>query len=76
MGGIVIIGGGVIGSSIAYQLGRAGAAGDVTVIEDAYLLCDGVEIASIGRMRDLKPLDEPEAVVLKAIRTRRNLQTS
>ncbi len=30
---IVIIGGGIMGSAIAYNLARAGAAADVTVVE-------------------------------------------
>jgi imidazolonepropionase len=36
---------------------RGGALGDLTVIEDAYLLAEGGRIVSIGRMRDLGPLD-------------------
>jgi imidazolonepropionase len=36
---------------------RGGALGDLDVIEDAYVLCEGGRIAAIGRMRDLGPLD-------------------
>src|SRR5438876_5165201 len=31
--------------------------GDVEVLEDAYLLCEGTSIAGVGRMRELGPLD-------------------
>ena len=36
---------------------RGRALGDVEVVEDAYLLCDGDMIESVGRMRDLPGLD-------------------
>jgi len=35
---------------------RGGALGDVSLIEDAYLLCEDGAIAAVGRMRDLRPL--------------------
>jgi imidazolonepropionase len=31
--------------------------GEVDVLEDAYVLCDGATIEEVGRMRDLEPLD-------------------
>jgi imidazolonepropionase len=31
--------------------------GDVEVLEDAYVLCEGASIAGVGRMRELGPLD-------------------
>ena len=36
---------------------RGRALGEVDVIEDAYILCDGESIAAVGRMRDLAPVD-------------------
>jgi imidazolonepropionase len=36
---------------------RGRALGEVDVVEDAYVLCDGGRIAAAGRMRDLAPLD-------------------
>jgi imidazolonepropionase len=36
---------------------RGAALGQVDVLEDAYVLCDGDMIAAVGRMRDLGPLD-------------------
>jgi imidazolonepropionase len=36
---------------------RGAALGEVDVVEDAFVLCDGDAIASVGRMRDLPPLD-------------------
>jgi imidazolonepropionase len=36
---------------------RGHALGEVEVVEDAYLLCEGGRVAAIGRMRDLRPLD-------------------
>jgi imidazolonepropionase len=36
---------------------RGRALGDVEVLEDAYVLCEGASIASVGRMRELGPLD-------------------
>ena len=36
---------------------RGRALRDATVLEDAYVLCDGGEIAAVGRMSDLGPLD-------------------
>jgi imidazolonepropionase len=36
---------------------RGSALGDVDVLEDAYVLCEGDSIAAVGRMRDLAPLD-------------------
>ena len=36
---------------------RGRALGDVDVVEDAYVLCEGGRIAATGRMRDLGPLD-------------------
>jgi imidazolonepropionase len=36
---------------------RGRALGDVELLEDAYVLCDGDVIAAVGRMRDLDPLD-------------------
>jgi imidazolonepropionase len=35
---------------------RGAALGEVDVVEDAYVLCDGDTIASVGRMRDLPSL--------------------
>jgi imidazolonepropionase len=35
---------------------RGAALGDVDVVEDGYVLCDGDTIASVGRMRDLPPI--------------------
>ena len=35
---------------------RGRALGDVEVIEDAYLLCEGASIAAVGRMADLGPI--------------------
>jgi imidazolonepropionase len=35
---------------------RGGALGEVDVLEDAYVLCGGGAIESVGRMRDLPPL--------------------
>jgi imidazolonepropionase len=36
---------------------RGSALGDVEVLEDAYVLCDGDTITAVGRMRDLSRLD-------------------
>jgi imidazolonepropionase len=36
---------------------RGADLGRVDVVADAYVLCDGEAIASVGRMRDLEPLD-------------------
>jgi imidazolonepropionase len=36
---------------------RGALLGQVTVIEDAFILCEGSHIVSVGRMRDLEPLD-------------------
>jgi imidazolonepropionase len=36
---------------------RGNALGEVEVLENAYLLCEAGEVAEVGRMRDLKPLD-------------------
>ncbi|HXR12162.1 MAG TPA: imidazolonepropionase, partial [Gaiellaceae bacterium] len=36
---------------------RGAALGEVDVIEDAYVLCDGDTIAAVGRMRDLPAFD-------------------
>jgi imidazolonepropionase len=37
---------------------RGSSAGELDVLEDAYVLCDGPRIAAIGRMADLEPLGE------------------
>ena len=36
---------------------RGPALGQVDVLEDAFVLCDGARIAEVGRMRDLGALD-------------------
>jgi imidazolonepropionase len=36
---------------------RGAALGEIDVLEDAYVLCDGETIEAVGRMRDLPPLD-------------------
>jgi imidazolonepropionase len=36
---------------------RGGALGDVDVVEDAYVLCEGDTVVAVGPMRDLGPLD-------------------
>ena len=36
---------------------RGPALGEVEVIEDAYVLCDDGRITSVGRMRDLEPIE-------------------
>lgn len=36
---------------------RGAALGEVDVLEDAYVLCDGGRIVDVGRMRDLLPFD-------------------
>jgi imidazolonepropionase len=36
---------------------RSAALGEVTLVEDAYVLCSGPTIAAVGRMRDLGRLD-------------------
>jgi imidazolonepropionase len=36
---------------------RGASLGEVDVLDDAYVLCDGDRIAAVGRMRDLRPLD-------------------
>jgi imidazolonepropionase len=36
---------------------RGSALGEVDVLEDAFVLCEGGRIAEVGRMRDLGPLD-------------------
>ena len=36
---------------------RGRALGDVDVLEDAYVLCRGGTVETVGRMRDLQPLD-------------------
>jgi imidazolonepropionase len=36
---------------------RGSALGDVDVLEDAFLLCEGGRVSAVGRMRDLAPLD-------------------
>ncbi|MGH2935168.1 MAG: imidazolonepropionase [Gaiellaceae bacterium] len=36
---------------------RGAALGEVDVLEDAYVLCDGDAVRAVGRMRDLAPLD-------------------
>jgi imidazolonepropionase len=36
---------------------RGASLGEVDVLEDAYVLCDGDTIAAVGRMSDLGPLD-------------------
>jgi imidazolonepropionase len=40
---------------------RGAALRSVDVLEDAYVLCEGAEIAEVGRMRDLPALDGPIA---------------
>jgi imidazolonepropionase len=35
---------------------RAAALGQISVLEDAYVLCDGGRVAAVGRMRELAPL--------------------
>lgn len=37
---------------------RGAGLGEVTVVEHAYVLCDGETIADVGRMRDLRPLGD------------------
>ena len=41
---------------------RGSALGEVDVIEDGYVLCDGATIASVGRMRDLRLGDGGEVL--------------
>ena len=36
---------------------RGAALGEVDVLQDAFVLCDGDSIAAVGAMRDLQPLD-------------------
>jgi len=36
---------------------RGASLGEVTVVEDAYILCEGTRVVSVGRMRDLGPRD-------------------
>ena len=36
---------------------RGHALGEVEVVEDAYIFCEGGQVAAVGRMRDLRPLD-------------------
>jgi imidazolonepropionase len=36
---------------------RGAALGEVDMLEDAYVLCDGDAVRAVGRMRDLAPLD-------------------
>mgnify|MGYP003542838297 FL=1 len=36
---------------------RGPALGQIDVLEDAFVLCDGARIAGVGRMRDLGALD-------------------
>jgi len=36
---------------------RGAALGEVDVLEDAFVLCEGESIAAVGRMRELPPLD-------------------
>jgi imidazolonepropionase len=36
---------------------RGAELGELDVVEDAYVLCDGGRIAAVGRMRELAPLD-------------------
>ena len=36
---------------------RGAQLGEVDVLEDAYVLCDGDTIEAVGRMRDLPSLD-------------------
>jgi imidazolonepropionase len=48
-------------AQVASPAGRAAplrgrALGDVELLEDAYILCDGAEIHEVGRMRELGPL--------------------
>ncbi len=42
---------------------RGRALGEVEVLEDAYVLCEGGRIADVGRMRDLAPLEGDVAEV-------------
>jgi imidazolonepropionase len=37
---------------------RGNGLGEVEVVEDAYLLCEEGRVAAVGRMRDLRPLDD------------------
>jgi imidazolonepropionase len=37
---------------------RGAALGDVEVVEDAFVLCSEGRVEAVGRMRDLKPLDD------------------
>jgi imidazolonepropionase len=41
---------------------RARALGDLDVIENAYVLCDGAAIVDVGRMRDLRNVGEVEEI--------------
>jgi imidazolonepropionase len=36
---------------------RGAAFGEVDVVEDAFILCEGSRVVAVGRMRDLEPLD-------------------
>jgi imidazolonepropionase len=36
---------------------RGPAFGEIDLVEDAYVLCDGATVEAVGRMRDLEPLD-------------------
>jgi imidazolonepropionase len=47
----------VVGSAGSDAPLRGHALGEVEVVEDAYLLCEGGQVAGVGRMRDLRALD-------------------
>jgi imidazolonepropionase len=47
----------VVTPAAASAPARGRALGEVTVIEDAYVLCDGDAIRAVGRMSELEPVD-------------------